>query len=85
MITDGLISLPLAVLSFLIGLLPSYSGLPTGMASAIDTIASYMWAIGDLLPTDTIWIIVLLVFAIEIVIMAFNTVAWLLHWKQVKG
>jgi len=82
MIIDGLISLPIAVLSAIIGLLPDYSGLPSGMSSAMDYILNFTLQIGDIPPTSTIWAIVLLTLVIEIAIMAFNSLAWLLHWRQ---
>lgn len=85
MITDGLISLPIAVLSYIIGLLPTYTGLPSGMSTSILWVGQQTVALGDLLPLDTIWQIIMLIVTIEIAILAFNTVAWLLHWKQPKG
>jgi hypothetical protein len=84
MITDGLISLPIAVLTYLVGLLPDYSGLPSGMETAITTIGSYIAQTGDILPLDTIGTVIGLIIAIELVIMTFNTLAWLFHWKQAK-
>jgi hypothetical protein len=84
MIIDGLLALPIAVLETLIGLLPDYSGLPNGMETSLDWLATQSMAIGDIFPTDTMWDVVVLVVAIEIAIMAFNTLAWLLHWKQPK-
>jgi len=84
MITDGLISLPIAVLNFIIGLLPDYSGLPSGMTTAIEWGADLSEQVGSILPTDVIWTIILLVITIEIAILGFNTIAWLLHWKQAK-
>jgi len=85
MITDGLIALPLALLSLVISLLPDYSGLPTGMETALLWLGSQTLQWGDLLPLDTFWVIVKLMVTIEISIMGFNTLAWLFHWKQPKG
>jgi len=85
MITDALISLPIAVLSAIIGLLPTYTGLPSSMSSSLDYILNFTLQIGDILPTSTIWAVILLTFTIEIAIMAFNSLAWLLHWKQPKS
>jgi len=85
MITDGLIALPIAILSFLIGLLPAYAGLPSGMEASILWVGTQTLALGDLLPLDTLWVIVKLIVTIEIAIMGFNTLAWLAHWKQPKG
>jgi len=82
MIIDGLISLPIAVLSAIIGLLPDYTGLPSAMNTSLDFILAQTLAIGDILPTDTIWQVILLTLAIEIGIMAFRTLSWLLHWNQ---
>jgi len=82
MITDAIISLPLAVLNFLIGLLPDYTGFPSGMDAAINYILDFTLQLGDILPTTQIWNIILATLSIEIIIQAFNTIAWLLHWKQ---
>jgi len=85
MITDGIISLPIAVLDYIIDLLPDYSGLPSGMENALDYILNFTLQLGDLLPTNTIWSIILLTVSIEVGILAFNTIAWLMHWKQPKS
>jgi len=84
MIIDGLISLPIAVLTAVIGLLPAYDGLPSAMNTALNFILDKTLQIGDILPTGTLWTIILLTISIETGIMLFNTLAWLLHWKQAK-
>jgi len=82
MIIDAIISLPIAVLSYIVGLLPTYSGLPSTMSTAIDYILNMTLKVGDILPTATMWQVALSIMTIELAIMGFRTVAWLLHWNQ---
>jgi len=85
MILDAIISLPIAVLSAIIGLLPTYTGLPTAMSASLDYILNFTLQLGDILPTSQIWAVILATLTLEIAIMAFNSLAWLLHWKQPKS
>ena len=84
MILDAIISLPIAVLTAIIGLLPTYSGLPSGMSSSLDYILNFTLQLGDILPTNQIWAVILATLTVEIAIMSFNSLAWLLHWRQPK-
>jgi len=85
MIIDAIISLPIAVLSAVISLLPTYTGLPTAMDTSLNYILNFTLQLGDILPTNQIWAVILATLTIEIAIMAFNSLAWLLHWKQPKS
>jgi len=85
MIIDALISLPVAVLTAIISLLPDYTGLPSGMSSALDYVLNFTLQVGDILPTQTIWAVILATLTLEVAIMAFNSLAWLFHWKQPKS
>lgn len=85
MITTAFLSILVWYFGLILGLLPTYSGLPTGMESAMDTIANYTAQIGDIMPTGTIWTIIQAVIVIELGILVFNFVAWIFHWKQPKA
>jgi len=82
MIIDAIISLPIAVLSYIVGLMPTYSGIPSTMSTAIDYILNLTLKVGDILPTSTMWQVALLTITIELAIMSFRIVAWFLHWNQ---
>jgi len=82
MIIDALLILPLTLVNFLIGQLPAYTGLPAPMVTGITTITDFTKQLGDILPTNHIWVIILLTLTIEIGIAVFNGVAWFIHWKQ---
>jgi len=82
MITDGLISLPIAVLNALIGLLPTYTGFPVSVDNALTTMISFTSSLGDIFPVGDMFTALALIMTIEIAIMGFNTLAWLAHWRQ---
>jgi len=85
MITEVLINLIYSIVSALLSLFPEFTGLPSGMGSAIDYIASFTYQIGDILPTATMWTIIKLSITLELAILSFNFLAWVFHWKQAKG
>jgi len=85
MITDILINIPIVLLTAVIELLPDYTGLPSGMSSALDYVLNFTLQVGDILPTQTIWAVILATLTLEVAIMAFNSLAWLFHWKQPKS
>lgn len=84
MITTAFISIIAWYIGLILGLLPVYSGLPTGMESAIDTIAGYTSQIGDIFPLGTFWTVIQVIIVIELAILVFNFVSWVFHWKQPK-
>jgi len=85
MITTAFLSILVWYFGLILGLLPSYSGLPSGMETAMDTIAGYASQVGDILPTGTLWTIIKAMIVIELGILVFNFVAWIFHWKQAKS
>jgi len=85
MITDALINFGALIGEFFIGILPAFSGLPSGLSSALNWMLGLMRGIADLLPMTTIMQIVLLTAAIEISLLGFRFVAWLLRSPAPKA
>jgi len=81
MISDAIINYVGFILRTLIGLLPTYTGMPIAMGSAIDFMFQKIAGIADFFPMSTVWTIFLSWLSIEIAVLGFRFVAWLFHWK----
>lgn len=82
MILSALIALFVVVMSSVIGLFPTYSGLPSGMSSALTTVTGAIGGVLDFFPKSTLISVVSLLVSIELAIWGFHVVAWLFHWRQ---
>jgi len=85
MITDKLIDLIYAIANFIISLFPAYTGLPTGMHSAIDYVFSSIAAIADFFPMSTVWTIFFLWASIEVSLMVIKMILWAFLGRAIKG
>jgi len=82
MITTAFINFVYYLRVMLISILPSYTGMPSGVNDALTFFFSKAAAIAAFLPVGTIYTIFLLAMTIEIGILIFHWVSWGFHWKQ---
>jgi len=81
MITDVLLSIFTYIASFIVSLLPAYTGLPAQVESALAWMIGLMNDIGGFIPLGTFLTILKLTIAIELGIMVFRFFAWLFKWN----
>lgn len=82
MITSALLALPLAFISFLLGLLPAYSGFSSNILAVVADFTSKMAGVASLFPMSTIKFVVGTMLATEVSIFLFHASAWVFHWRQ---
>lgn len=69
-------------ISYILSFFPAYTGLPASLETGIDYLASFTSTAGDIFPIGTFYTIIGLTLTLEAGILAFTTVAWLIHWRQ---
>jgi len=82
MITSAILTLPIAFITFLLGLLPLYPGFSAGIVATISDFTTKMAGVASLFPMSTIKIVVGAILATEIAIFLFHASAWVFHWRQ---
>lgn len=65
-----------------LGFLPEFTGLPSGMATAVEFIGRSLQTISEWLPVDTLIQYFLYVVYIESGIQLFRFLTWVFHWNQ---
>jgi len=82
MIVDFFLNAIRVTLEFAIGYLPAYTGLPSGMETAINFVGQSLMTVSEWIPLDTLVQYFLYVVYIEIGISLFRLLAWIFHWNQ---
>lgn len=82
---SALLNILYSIITFLLDLLPAFTGLPSGLSSAVVTAGSYIAGIVAFFPATTLFQIALLEIGIELAILLFHFLAWVFHWRQVKA
>lgn len=77
MITEFLIAIVTGVLNFILLFLPSMNSIPTGLETAMDSIAGPLGSINTFFPVDTFLTVVSLGFTIELALFGFRVAEWL--------
>jgi len=88
MIITAIINVAYFVLNLIVGIFPTSSGFPAEVETAFQVLGSYLAAVNDFLPLDTILSALLLLFSVEIAIFGFKTIKWLIShipWVGGKG
>jgi len=65
-------------LAFIIGLFPTGKGFSTEVHNAFITLGGYMHTLDAMIPFETLFICLGLVFTVEIALFGFKTVKWLI-------
>jgi len=88
MITDAIISLGFYILSWILAIFPSSTGLPTEVHTAAVGLGGYFGMFSGVLPMTTLQSTIAIVFAVEIAIFGFKTFKWIashIPWIGGKG
>jgi len=72
-------------ITLFIGLLPTYTGLPSGLITAINYIFHTVASISDFFPMGTVWTIFFLWVTTEVVFMLVKFLVWSFIGKVIKG
>ena len=73
-------------LHYIITLFPSGTGFPSEVHTAVSTLGGYLHILDPLVPITTLLSCVSLIFGVEIAILGFKTVKWLIsHIPFVGG
>jgi len=79
MITSFLLNIGSSFVSFLIGLLPSSSGVPTEWTSAVYTIWSDINAFSFIVPVDTLLQVLILALTFHFAIFLYHLTMWVIR------
>jgi len=85
MITTALIYMGVIIVSTIVGLLPTGTGFPSNVSTAINYFAGYVGIVDPLLPLDTLHTIVLLTIGLELAIFGFKMLRWLYKFTPFIG
>jgi hypothetical protein len=78
---DAVLHFAYLQVKFVLSMLPSYNGLPSGLQNALSWIFGVNAGLSQFVPVSTIYTIVLLIMTVEIGILGFRFFAWLFHWQ----
>lgn len=85
MITTLLMTLGEFVINGIVLLLPTGTGFPTEVGSAVTYFSGYLGVVDPLLPLDTLHTIIMLVIGLEVAILSFKMVRWLFGYVPFVG
>jgi len=74
-----ILSTILNFLTFIVGLLPNSTGLPTGVADAIQRITGLLYSFDFIIPIDLLLTVVQWILAFEISILLYRFTMWIIH------
>jgi len=80
MIIDFIVNIGISFFEFVIGLLPNFSGLPSGITSSFSFFQTYWNNASLIFPVDTAFQIIALIVSIELGIFAWRS-WWFLYGK----
>lgn len=78
MITNAILQLAYFVISGVINLLPTSTGFPSDVHTAMSGLGGYMAIWNPLVPVATMLTCLGIVFSVEIAVFGFKTVKWLI-------
>lgn len=76
MIVDFVFNMVVSFLTFAIGLLPNFQGLPSGISSGFQTIQPFINSASAIFPMDTLIQILLLTISIQLAVFAWDMFWW---------
>jgi len=82
--TSYLVHLLASLLAWLVGLLPSYSGLPAQVTASVGTLSANMKGLDCIIPVATYKAQFAIVAAIAFALLMFRFFAWAFRWKVTK-
>jgi len=77
MISDAFLSIATYVLGFLALVFPEGSGFPTEVHSSASVIGGYARTLDPVLPFDTLATVLLLLVAVELAVLSFRAIRWM--------
>lgn len=83
MIIDFVFNMVVSFLTFAIGLLPNFQGLPSGVSSAFQTIQPFVNSASAIFPMDTLIQILLLTISIQLAVFAWDMFWW--FYSKIPG
>jgi len=85
MITSAFLSIVNFFLNLIVGLFPSGTGFPSQVHTASQTVGGYVGIFDPIFPLDTLYQIIILVIIIEIAILGFKSIKWLVSYIPFVG
>jgi len=84
MLIDVLISWIAYIVSWILSNLPAYTGLPTGMVTAIDFFFRQVTNVCSLVPgpCESAPLVIASAIGISFAVVGFHAVSWFFHWRQ---
>jgi len=79
MVTTGLINLGYTIISWILGLLPEYTGLPTGLQNALTWIGGTGAGLNCIVPVDTYRAQILIIMYTALILLTVRFFAWLFN------
>lgn len=76
MIIDFLFNLVISFLTFAIGLLPNFQGLPSGISLGFETIRPFVNSAYAIFPMDTLFQVLALIVSIQIAVWSWDIFWW---------
>lgn len=83
MIVDFIVNVAISFFNFIIGLLPNFTGLPSGISSAFSFFQTYWDKASLMFPMDTLFQILSLMIVIEIGVFAWRM--WWFSYNKIPG
>lgn len=84
MITDAVLYIYTSVASFLLSLFPTYTGLPAELTTSFVWFANQTNLVCSFVPCQTFRTIILLAIGVELTLLGFYIVSWLLGKQKVS-
>lgn len=82
MVTDGILNFLLAIINWILGLLPAYTGLPTGIQNALTWIGGTGAGLACIVPVDTYRAQILIIMYTAGILLLVRFFAWIFNRKM---
>lgn len=69
------------LVTWILGLLPAYTGMPSGVTNAVAWFSGKVKGISCFMPVDTMWTILQFAIEVSLVLLVFRFFTWLFKWK----